>query len=416
MALAAPPAPPVTTTLATIVNKLNTVETTANGIVLECSVEIRCAINALLGGRHVCMIGAPGIAKSFLTRTLVGLISDMGDGAYYETCLGKMDTPGKLLGPISLRALENDEEVRNTKGRLPEAKVAFIDEIWEGSSALLEYLLPILNERLFHNNGIPTRVPLVTAFMASNKTPERASELAALWDRITFRLFTKPIQNDDNFVLMMRQAAARFSRNGFAGADVLTPVISWDEIVQAQMAVRQVGLSDDVFEALASLRNDLAREGITPSPRRFAEAIPIIQAQAFRAGRSVATIDDMRLLAHVLWNTQDQQPIVQRMVYELANPDDKLAMEMSDSVEGLARELEDLIAKADNTQARSRKAIEIQGKLEQAAADHKALRIQMRDAGRTSEIMAPLRQRILALSSRLYKEVFAAPFIDDDDE
>jgi MoxR-like ATPase len=406
----------MTPELAAIVDKLNTLSARTNGIVLECTTEVRCGINALLTGRHVCMIGPPGVAKSLLVRTLVGLIDGMGQGSYFETLLGKMDTPGKLLGPISLKALEQDEERRNTIGRLPEAKVAFIDEIWEGSSALLEYLLPILNERLFHNAGLPTRVPLVTAFMASNKTPERSAELAALWDRITFRLFTKPLQNDDSFGAMLRAAYERFARNGFAGQEVLEPVITWDEIVTAQEAVRGVVISDDVFEALTTLRGTLSRDGIVPSERRFAHSLPVIQAQAFLAGRMVAGIDDMRLLAHVLWNTQDQQPTVQRQVFELANPDDKVAMEISESVEVLAKELDALLTTADNTQARSRKAVELQGKLENASDDVKKLRSKMRREGRTSDLIDPLRQRVLSLSATLLKECFTLPVDDDDDD
>jgi MoxR-like ATPase len=393
--------------LATIADKINTLEATTSGIVLESVPEIRCAVNAILSGRHVCLIGPPGIAKSFLTRTLVGLISDMGDGAYFETLLGKMDTPEKILGPVSPRALmEDDEYRRNTARKLPVAKVAFLDEIWEASSALLEYLLPILNERMFHNNGGPEPVPLVTAFMASNKTPERSNELAAVWDRVTFRLFSRPIQDDGSFTTMLRMAAARYARNGFARQDVLPPVISWDEIVLAQQAVQAVEIPDDVFEALTDLRRTLAHENIVPSDRRFAESLPIIRAQAFREGRMVADIEDMRLLAHVLWSTHDQQPVVQRLVYELANPLDKIAMEMMDDVEALATEVDAILRESDNNQDRSRRAIEVHGKLEQAAGDVGKLRKQAKDEGRKSEIIEPLRQRVLGLTRLLLREVF----------
>lgn len=406
VATAAPPAP-TTLDLNTLADTLDLMEATANGHVLERTTEVRCGINALLSGRHLCMVGPPGVAKSMLTRTLVRLVGDIADGQYFEWFVTKFSTPEELFGPHSLRALEQDRYVRATGHKLPEARVAFIDEIFKASSALLNTLLPVLNERLFYNNGAPMQLDLASVFCASNETPEEASDLAALWDRIAFRLFTKPIQNEGNFEAMLRAATNRVP---------ILPVISWDELMAAKAMVSQVVIPDDVYEAITNLRAALARENILPSERRFVECLPIIQAQAVRNRRMMATIDDMRLLSHVLWNTQAQQPLVQRLVAELANPDDKIVMEIESAVEQLAKELDELLATADNAQARGRKAVEIQGKLEAATDDLKEVRKKMEAAGRTSDLVDPLRQRIYGVSKRLFRECFALPedMVDTD--
>ncbi len=66
------------------------------------------------------------------------------------------------------------------------AQVAFIDEIFKANSAILNTLLTILNERLFDNGNVRSKVPLVTLVGASNELPE-SEELDALYDRFLLR-------------------------------------------------------------------------------------------------------------------------------------------------------------------------------------------------------------------------------------
>lgn len=72
-----------------------------------------------------------------------------------------LHTSQELFGPLSMRALEEDQYVRQFEGYLPSAKVAFIDEIFKANSAILNTLLTILNERLFDNGSARIRVPLI---------------------------------------------------------------------------------------------------------------------------------------------------------------------------------------------------------------------------------------------------------------
>jgi len=76
--------------------------------------------------------------------------------------------------------------VRQTDGYLPQATVAFVDEVFKANSAILNTLLTILNERLFDNGADRVRVPLLCLVGASNELPE-SEELDALYDRFLIR-------------------------------------------------------------------------------------------------------------------------------------------------------------------------------------------------------------------------------------
>ena len=109
------------------------------------------ALCAVLAGEHVLLLGPPGTAKSALVRA----IAQAFGGTYFERLLTKFSTPEELFGPISLKALEQDRFARVVTGKLPEAEFAFVDEIFKANSAILNSLLTLVNERVFHNDGKP---------------------------------------------------------------------------------------------------------------------------------------------------------------------------------------------------------------------------------------------------------------------
>src|SRR6476646_691222 len=122
------------------------------------------ALAATVAGEHVLLLGPPGTGKSALVRALAAVFQ----GRYFEALLTKFSTPEELFGPISLKALEQDRFERVVAGKLPEAEFAFVDECFKANSAILNSLLTLINERVFHNDGQPVKVPLVTMFGASN--------------------------------------------------------------------------------------------------------------------------------------------------------------------------------------------------------------------------------------------------------
>ena len=113
--------------------------------------ESRLVVLAMLAKEHLLLLGPPGTGKSMVARRLGDLVSD--GGGFFQRLLTKFTTPEEIFGPLSLRALENDEYKRVTDGFLPSASVGFLDEIFKANSAILNTLLTILYVCLLIQNN-----------------------------------------------------------------------------------------------------------------------------------------------------------------------------------------------------------------------------------------------------------------------
>jgi MoxR-like ATPase len=122
---------------------------------------------------------------------------------YWEVLMTRFSTPEDLFGPVKLSALQADRFERATDNYLPGAEVVFLDECWKANGGILNALLTVSNERVYHNGGIATPVPLVSMFGASNELPE-GPELEALYDRFMVRLHVDPIADRGNFLTMLQ--------------------------------------------------------------------------------------------------------------------------------------------------------------------------------------------------------------------
>src|SRR5215216_1497888 len=187
--------------------KLAAIERELGAEILEREDVVRSMVLALIAGEHVLLLGPPGTAKSRLASSLCGRISG---ASYFYVCLNRFSLPDEVFGPLRLSALREDRFERNTQGMLPEAEVAFVDEVFKSNSAVLNGMLPILNERVYKNGASATPGPLQMAVCASNEMPEDREELAALYDRLLVRHLVLPIRDERSFeaVLLRRMRYA----------------------------------------------------------------------------------------------------------------------------------------------------------------------------------------------------------------
>jgi MoxR-like ATPase len=142
-------------------------------------------------GEPLLLIGPPGTAKSMLIKTfceLVGVDREGSASRYFEYLLTPFTEPGELFGfydPSKLTK-EGTLERIHADSMMQSAHVVFLDEVFKGSSAILNALLSFMNERAFYDRGRRHSVPLQCLFAATNELPD-SDELQAIWDRFTLR-------------------------------------------------------------------------------------------------------------------------------------------------------------------------------------------------------------------------------------
>jgi MoxR-like ATPase len=376
-----------------IVMRIKDIASEIKSVIVERDDLIDDMMVALVTGNHSCMIGDPGTAKSLLARELCKRIEG---GKYFELLLNKYSDPAELLGPFSIKMMEQDRFTRVTTGKLPEAHVAFLDEVFKCNEPTLNALLAITNERVFHNDGKVVPIPLISLIGASNEEPEDES-LKALYDRILFRFIVKPIADASNRLTMYNSFIDR--RNPQKAASVNTTKVTVDELVDIRVACKYVQIPKQILNQYDSFLSEMkTKHQIVVSDRRKNEGLGIIQGSALMHGRDVANVDDFRHLIPVWWQRPEDIKVITDMILKATNPFESKVLEHKAQI--------DKILERINTASESTvHQIVIEGKanMNQITKDIDNMMKQAKAAGKDTTKIEELKRYILAKQRDMLK-------------
>jgi MoxR-like ATPase len=247
---------------------------------------------SVVAGEHLFLYGPPGTAKSALIRHFAGALH----AGYFEYMLTRFSEPNEIFGPVDIARLREGVVATITEGMLPRAEFAFLDEIFNANSAILNNLLTVLNERTWRRGAESHKLPLLALFSASNSLPEDDA-LGALFDRFLLRCHVPNLPRESMPALLDRGwQLERPSDN--------PPAVSANQLRELAALLWQVELAP-LREAFADAVFKVRDLGIDLSDRRAVKVQKLLAASALLSGRMSALPSDLWVLRYV-WDRQEQ--------------------------------------------------------------------------------------------------------------
>ncbi len=294
---------------------------------------IRVVTNALVAKQHAVVIGPPGTAKSMIFKKAAEVLGV----SFFSQLMGKYTKPEQVFGPINVKTLRESGDIRfNTKGMLPEAKIAFLDEIWKSSNAILNQLLRVINEREFEDGGQIRNIPLWSVFAASNELPEEEEGLEALYDRFLYRYWQNYISADKWDMYL-----DEFWRTNQPGFKVGFGPISFEEVEKAHAQLWKVDLSpikQKFLKVLVTLQDE---QHIVVSDRRKGQCMIAVAANTVINNRKVAQAKDLDILQYTIPANEKEFRVINQVLEEVVGINQKILNELTD----LTPQLQDILEK-----------------------------------------------------------------------
>lgn len=295
--------------------RLNRLRTSVSRFFVQKQELVDLMLIAAVAQEPLLLVGPPGTAKSDLILKFKDALGVPEDD-YFEYMLTRFTEPSEVVGPIDINQLREGRYIRREHGKLPTARLAFLDEIFKSNSAILNILLTIINEKKFYQDGRPQPVRLRVLFAATNEIPEHG-ELAALKDRFVLKAESLSVA-DEHFAELIDaglQAEVYRSLNQkpwMEGHATLEDVLKAGRYMTYQFGRKQstsndeeqndrkLFFPDEVFREYQRLIKTIVRDHrIFVSDRKLVKLYKLMRIRAWLFSGGTVTRDDLKLITYL---------------------------------------------------------------------------------------------------------------------
>ncbi|MGW7005222.1 AAA family ATPase [Streptomyces sp. NPDC054933] len=270
---------------------------------------IRLLLLAVVCREHALLLGPTGTAKS----ELIGALARQIEARHFSYLLTRFTEPSEIFGALDFESFRQGTYHVHTEGMLPQAELVFLDEVFQGSGAILNTLLTLLNERRYHNGAQAETAPLVSLLGASNEIPDDPG-LTAFSDRFLIRLQVDPVSGDELERLLAvgwRHEMRRLSAAGGRRPSGRTSgAVTLRRLGELTVRLRDVDL-DPVLPYHQELVQELLVQGVRLSDRRLVRSLKLVAAAALLRESQLAEPTDLWPLAHIWTEPVDRHTVEQ---------------------------------------------------------------------------------------------------------
>ncbi|RLF08408.1 MAG: hypothetical protein DRJ60_00315 [Thermoprotei archaeon] len=333
-------------------SKLQEVERALNNLLIGREEEVRLLLITTIAQENIAYIGPAGTGKSYMIRNYAKLLN--ASFSMYQ--FNKFTSDVEVLGPFDIPKLTKEGILERKMSRLFKADIAYLDEAFKASSAILNALLSALQERIIYDPITGSEIPIKTKIfiVTSNEVPQD-EDLVALYDRFPVRCFVKYIDDD---AMLLRALEARWLN----GNNNTTAVASWNDVEELQQyamkilrsEIKGLGKFITIYHSTSiPFIKSLRSKGIVVSDRTIIEKLPkLIASQCALYGLTVDNIVNaiIDFLPHLGKDEQEYNEIKNTIINEMgevASLHDKLqsakALAKGGNLDGALNKLEEIM-------------------------------------------------------------------------
>jgi MoxR-like ATPase len=272
--------------------------------------EVTAVLAGLLSGEPTLLVGPPGTAKTALVQTLAQSIG----GQYFYYLLNRFTEPDELLGPISVVGLREGRLERITSGRLPEADIVFLDEVFKSSSAIRNILLDIILNKRYMNGGTFHKLPTLAFYFSSNEISYDTEDVA-FFDRLSIRCFSDNV-DAESWEELLKLGIKHETRTTPAGK-----IMSKEEVMALQnktiSTLSDITKNSQLIKKYISVLSEMRNKGIEISDRRKIKILKVASALSVIYREQTPSLDSLADALRFSASDISQLKVIEELILKL---------------------------------------------------------------------------------------------------